>query len=96
MAFQISILRGKSYFDCDRATSLPIRVFSCMVIPKTVLQRTDGLMASFLWSQSGQHRVHWVAWNKICPPFVEGGLGIRLMADMIYRLQGKIAWKIVA
>lgn len=76
--------------------SLPIHIFSCMVVPKQVQKRIDGLMGTFLWSQKGNHRTHWVSWQKICQPISEGGLGIRSVSEAIFGLHGKLAWKILA
>lgn len=35
-----------------------------------------------------------MAWEDICSPYGEGGLGIRSLKDTIFGLQGKLAWKI--
>ena len=50
--------------------------------PKAILQRIDSICVNFLWSE-GDHgfKYHWVAWNKCCLPFHEGGLGFRCMQD---------------
>lgn len=34
--------------------SLPLHIFSSMVVPKQVQKRLEGLMSTFLWSQQGQ------------------------------------------
>lgn len=51
-------------------------------------------MKAFIWIQHGHKRLHWVAWDEICTPYNEGGLGIRTLKDTVYGLQGKLAWKV--
>lgn len=51
-------------------------------------------MRAFLWNKHGERRTHWVAWEKVCSPFGEGGLDIRTVKDTVYS-QGKLAWKII-
>lgn len=74
-------------------SSLPIQLFSCMVIPGK-FENIEKLMSSFLWSQKGQHRTHWVSWRKVCRPESEGGLRVGSIADTIFGLHGKLAWKL--
>lgn len=64
--------------------SIPIHTLSCMAVPKSVVNRLEYLMNAFLWSQHGQRRLHWVAWEDICSPYGEGGLGIRSLKDTIF------------
>lgn len=87
---------GKTTIIKSVLSSLPIHIFSCMSVPKQVLRQMEDLMASFIWSENGQHRIHWVAWKKTCKPVEQGGLGIRSVTDMICGLHGKIACKIMS
>lgn len=76
--------------------SIPIHTLSCLTVPKTVTRRMEDMMKGFLWSQHGTKRTHWVAWEKVCAPCSEGGLGFRSLKDTILGLQGKLAWKVFA
>lgn len=76
--------------------SLPLHIFSCMVVPQQIQIRLEGLMRSFLWSQQGQGRMQWVSWRKICRPKHESGLGNRSLSETVYGLHGKLAWKILS
>lgn len=71
--------------------SLPVHTMSCLVIPKSVIHRVEGMIKSFLWSQQGERRAHWVSWKNICTPTCHGGLGIRSLSDTIFGMQGKLA-----
>lgn len=74
--------------------SIPVHTLSCMAVPKSVIHRLENLMKNFLWSHQGNRRLHWVAWDEVCAPYTEGGLGIRTLKDTLYGLQGKLAWKV--
>lgn len=87
---------GKMTLIKSVLASIHIHTFSCMAVPKSVVQRLEEIRRAFLWNQHGQRRTHWVAWDKVCSPYTEGGLGIRTLKDTVYGLQGKLAWKICA
>lgn len=76
--------------------SLPIHVFSCMVVPQQQQRRIEGLMRAFLWTKQGQSRFNWVSWKIICTPVEEGGLGIRSIHETVHGLNGKLAWKTIS
>lgn len=48
-------------------------------------------MRAFLWNQNGQHRTHWVSWERIVTPLEKDGLGIRKISETMYGLHGKLA-----
>lgn len=54
----------------------------------------EEIMRAFLWNQNGQHRTHWVSWERIVTPLEKGGLGIRKISETMYGLHGKLAWNI--
>ncbi|XP_012857061.1 PREDICTED: uncharacterized protein LOC105976337 [Erythranthe guttata] len=52
--------------------------------PQYIIQQIEQCMARFLWGSYGnQRRPHWVAWETICRPISEGGLGLRRLTDVI-------------
>ncbi|GJS82396.1 RNA-directed DNA polymerase, eukaryota, reverse transcriptase zinc-binding domain protein [Tanacetum coccineum] len=55
---------------------------SVVKIPKVVTKEIDGILKKFLWSYSGMSNGKAkVAWNMVCKPKCEGGLGIRNLEE---------------
>lgn len=65
------------------------------VLPKHFYAQVDSLCSSFLWKNKttpgGSARV---AWDLICRPKQEGGLGIRLLIDFKLVFQLKLVWNL--
>lgn len=85
---------GKATLIKSTLSSLHIHTLSCLAIPKHTIARMEGIMRAFLWNQNGQHRTHWVSWERVTTSKEEGGLGIRKICDTMYGLHGKLAWNI--
>ncbi|KAL9230930.1 hypothetical protein vseg_006218 [Gypsophila vaccaria] len=59
-------------------TSLHSYCASLFVLPKGIVNRVEAICRNFLWDNSMDYmRAPLVAWNKICRPKEEGGLGIK-------------------
>ncbi|XP_010535335.1 PREDICTED: uncharacterized protein LOC104810684 [Tarenaya hassleriana] len=66
---------------------------SVFLLPKYLLKLIDGLCSAFLWKNSACTSCSYrVAWNKICVPRSEGGLGLRKLEEcnVVFRL--KLVW----
>ncbi len=62
--------------------SMPVYLMANTVIPKTTLLKIERLLRSFLWgSHGGGHGVHLVAWEQVCLPISEGGLGVQSLLE---------------
>ncbi|XP_038987017.1 uncharacterized protein LOC103701709 [Phoenix dactylifera] len=58
--------------------SMPVYIMAHTVVPKMVLVGIERLMRSFLWGSLGRgHGMHLVAWERVCLPLSEGGLGVQ-------------------
>ena len=72
--------------------------FWCSVfrLPKTCLNTIEGMCAAFLWSGSpNTHTKAKVAWEDICQPKDEGGLGIRRLTDTSRVFALSLIWRLL-
>ncbi|XP_048617726.1 uncharacterized protein LOC125589247 [Brassica napus] len=72
--------------------------FWCSVfrLPKTCLNTIEGMCAAFLWSGSpNTHTKAKVAWEDICRPTDEGGLGIRRLTDTSRVFALSLIWRLL-
>ncbi|XP_010530574.2 PREDICTED: uncharacterized protein LOC104807150 isoform X3 [Tarenaya hassleriana] len=63
------------------------------LLPKYLLKEIDSLCAAFLWQHSTNSTPsHRIAWDAICKPRTEGGLGLRRLDEFnkVFRL--KLVW----
>ncbi|XP_049389010.1 uncharacterized protein LOC125853369 [Solanum stenotomum] len=73
--------------------SIPVYWLATMNPPKSIIDQLNKLFAKFFWSISiGARNKHWVAWDKMCYPKVEGGLGVRSLHDVSKALFAKLWW----
>lgn len=60
--------------------SIPTYVMSCFELHKQLCNDIHQCMARFWWGAKGdEKKIHWVAWERLCVPKTEGGLGFRDM-----------------
>lgn len=63
--------------------SMPIYLLSVLTPPATVLQRLNRIFCNFLWgAKEDGEKHHWIAWNLLCSPVREGGIGIRSLKEV--------------
>ncbi|XP_058073110.1 uncharacterized protein LOC131221824 [Magnolia sinica] len=77
-------------------SSIPIRMLAAINIPKSVSKSINRAMANFFWgsSEKGNKR-HWVNWQSVCTPVLEGGLGIRTFEDISRVIRIKMGWQLL-
>ncbi|GJU94037.1 hypothetical protein Tco_1318793 [Tanacetum coccineum] len=76
--------------------SMHIYWASVFMLPSNVLLNIEQLMRQFLWShgKSGKSKSK-VAWEVVCLPKDEGGLGIRRLECFNYALMSSHIWKLL-
>ncbi|KAL0293110.1 UNVERIFIED_CONTAM: hypothetical protein Sangu_3245600 [Sesamum angustifolium] len=68
---------------------------SAFILPKGVLKSLEKKMRQFLWHGSSGSGIAKVAWEQICKPREEGGLGIRSLVSANQALMLKQLWRII-
>ncbi|XP_027122245.1 uncharacterized protein [Coffea arabica] len=75
--------------------SMPLYLLQVLKPPKAVFVALGRLFNSFLWDKSkDDKRTHWASWEKLCFPTEEGGLGVRLLEDMVKAFSYKLWWRL--
>ena len=58
--------------------AIPTHTMSCFKLPKGLINEIEALIRKFWWGYRGdQRKIHWIAWDKMCKPKGEGGMGFR-------------------
>lgn len=70
---------------------------SIVMLPKGIIKQIEAICRSYLWSgNSNSKKMPLVAWESICLPRHEGGLGILQTAVWNKAATGKMLWKIIS
>ncbi|XP_060202996.1 uncharacterized protein LOC132631439 [Lycium barbarum] len=74
--------------------SLPIYILFAINPPKGTLELIEKHIANFFWgTANGRNKYHWSAWENMCFPKSEVGIGTRSMSDVANTLTVKRWWK---
>lgn len=76
-------------------SAVPVYTMMATNVPNGVIKKINTSIKNFLWqSREGEKRRHWIAWNKICTPIDEGGLGIQPLWLIQKAAIYKAAWQV--
>lgn len=77
--------------------SIPVYCMSVEKLPKKTVGEINGIMRKFLWGKLGKERyLSLIAWHKVCQPYEEGGLEIRVLQIFNEALILKMVWQLAS
>lgn len=77
--------------------SVPVYFMTIAKLPAKTVKELTKVMRKFLWGETDKDRyLSLIAWNKICVPIEDGGLGIRDVASFNKALLLKIVWQVAS
>ncbi|KAL8139423.1 LOW QUALITY PROTEIN: hypothetical protein V2J09_005444 [Rumex salicifolius] len=89
-------LAGRLALTKSVLSAIPIHSMSSIMLPASTLASLDKVAHNFIWgSTTESRRQHLVAWNRVCRPKLEGGLGLRRAGVMNRALLGKLGWRVL-
>ncbi|XP_020871723.1 uncharacterized protein LOC9299799 [Arabidopsis lyrata subsp. lyrata] len=77
-------------------SSIPVHSMSTILMPQHSLDRLDKMSKDFIWGSSPEKKKqHLIAWDRVCLPKAEGGLGIRQAKKVNKALLAKLGWRLL-
>ena len=69
---------------------------NCFKIPDSLCSELNSLIRNFLWGQRDKERkLAWIAWENMCKPKADGGMGFKDLKAFNLVLPAKQGWRLI-
>lgn len=76
--------------------TIPVYYMQTNLLPTNTCERIDKISRDFIWGSTDDSKgTHLIAWDKLCKPKNEGGVGLRKAKHMNYSLLLKVGWGLI-
>lgn len=90
-------LAGKITLTKSALNTILIYYMQTNLLPNSTCERIDKISRDFLWGNTEAKKgTHLIAWDKLCRPKNEGGIGLRKASLMNQALFMKVGWGLIS
>ena len=78
------------------AQATPTYTMNCFKIPNSLCSELNSLICNFWWGQRDKEKkLAWIAWEKMCKPKADGGMGLKDLRAFNLVLLAKQGWRLI-
>ncbi|XP_020695230.1 uncharacterized protein LOC110108779 [Dendrobium catenatum] len=89
-------MAGRAPFIRTSLLTIPMYLMTHTAVPLGVLSKVERMCRRFLWRKDVNSRgMNYVAWNELCQPREQGGLGFHCLALWQSSLRARLAWEVL-